>query len=196
MNFIGQLYLTLIPVILAGIANMMFCKSDIFAHWATPIDCGRNAPDGHRWFGDNKTWKGFWGMVFWTALIELLWGSLISLQPHWQSYHLVYPTVHHTPLFHLQFGALLGLAYVLFELPNSFIKRRLAITPGELAQGSYRWIGYVIDQIDSLIGVGLVVSLWHPLSGMQWCIFLLIGALTHIGVNLCLYHYRLRRHRN
>ena len=32
-------------------------------------------------------------------------------------------------------GLLLGFAYAVFELPNSFIKRRVGITPGKTAEG-------------------------------------------------------------
>jgi len=35
-------------------------------------------------------------------------------------------------------GFALGFAYVLFELPNSFIKRRLDIAPGKQANNALR----------------------------------------------------------
>ena len=48
---------------------------------------------------------------------------------------------------------LLGTGYVVGELPNSFFKRELDVAPGGAAKG---WLGpvfWVIDQVDSLIGV-------------------------------------------
>ena len=68
MSMILSLYLTLMPVILAGIANMIFCKSSLLDSVNQPIDAGRLLGDGRRLFGANKTWKGFWGMVFWGLL--------------------------------------------------------------------------------------------------------------------------------
>ena len=37
--------------------------------------------------------------------------------------------------YNLLIGALLGLFYALFELPNSFLKRRLDIKPGKTIKG-------------------------------------------------------------
>ena len=59
LHLIAQMYVTLGPVILAGIFNMIFCKLKILKSMQVPMDGGRVMRDGNRIFGDNKTWKGF-----------------------------------------------------------------------------------------------------------------------------------------
>ena len=75
-----MMYVTVMPVFLAGVANRFFCKSDILAWTYQPIDGGFTMSDGKRILGANKTWKGFWGMI---ALTTFLSGYLgIHLRNH------------------------------------------------------------------------------------------------------------------
>ena len=43
---------------------MIWCKLPILNRLKTPIDLGKNFVDGKRIFGDNKTYKGLVGYVF------------------------------------------------------------------------------------------------------------------------------------
>ena len=52
---------------------------------------------------------------------------------------------------------------------------------------------YVIDQIDSLVGVMLVLLLVADISAAKYFAYVLLGALTHIAVNLLLYAVKVRR---
>ena len=69
-----KMYITIIPVILAGIMNMLFVKTRLYSQINRPMDGGKTLRDGKRLFGDNKTWAGFFGMVLSSALAQLLWG--------------------------------------------------------------------------------------------------------------------------
>ena len=42
--------------------------------WASAIDNGLTLKDGHRLFGNSKTWRGLWASVFFTATIAQLFG--------------------------------------------------------------------------------------------------------------------------
>jgi hypothetical protein len=90
-------------------------------------------------------------------------------------------------------GALFGLAYALFELPNSFIKRRLDIQPGKSKKSVGGIINIFIDQVDSIVGCVLVLSLVSKVSLLLFVGFILLGAVTHIVVNLLLYSLKLRK---
>ena len=79
------------------------------------------------------------------------------------------------------------------ELPNSFIKRRINIMPGKTDKGIKGIIFFVIDQIDSLIGVFFVLMLFNGMSLSRYLLYLFVGALTHISINLLLYGLRIRR---
>jgi hypothetical protein len=61
-------------------------------------------------------------------------------------------------------GLAVGVAAMLSELPNSFIKRRFEIAPGTAAKGSMRLIFYVYDQIDFLLGAWLVLAVVVPVT--------------------------------
>ena len=195
MSMILSLYLTLMPVILAGIANMIFCKSSLLDSVNQPIDAGRQLGDGRRLFGANKTWMGFWGMVVWGLLAQLIWSYFLARQPDLEKLHLIYAHYPNKLATNFPLGILLGLAYVVFELPNSYLKRRLDISPGKTAKDAWKYPFILLDQIDSLIGILLVLHLYISLDWAQVIGLLLVGTLTHLGVNRLLYLAKLRQNR-
>lgn len=187
------MYVTLMPVIFAGAANMIFTRTDFYKKHCKPIDGGKFFSDGKRIFGDNKTWAGFFGMIFFGAFFQMLWGYVCSASESMESINELYVYYPNRTAYNLTSGALFGLSYVLFELPNSFIKRRIGITPGKTAKGAVGLAFFIIDQIDSLIGVVLVLSLLSKISFAKYCLYILLGALTHIAVNLVLYALKIRK---
>lgn len=52
---------------------------------------------------------------------------------------------------------------------------------------------FVVDQIDSLVGVMLALYLVTDISIGKYGAYVLLGALTHIGVNSLLYAAKVRR---
>lgn len=189
MFTIVKMYMTLMPLILAGIANMVFCKSTILSWCNHPIDGGKILADGRPLFGANKTWRGFLGMIVFTSFFQLIWFSLLATS-----------TLHFYPKdqtiwAHAGIGALLGLTYVSCELPNSFLKRRLAIAPGKEAQHSWAWFFIWIDQVDSLLGCVAILALFTPMTPPLYLFYILLGGLTHLIINRCLYVLKLRKNR-
>ncbi len=185
-----KMYVTMIPVILAGIMNMLFVRTKLYSRIKFPIDGGKILSDGKRLFGENKTWAGFFGMIFSGALAQLLWGFVCLKIPQ-MCY--IYSYFDNTPLFNLAAGAAMGFAYVLFELPNSFIKRRLDIPSGKTVGGAKGCVFFLIDQVDSLFGVAAVFAALYPMPLWQYILYILLGAVTHIAVNLILYAAKIRR---
>ena len=82
MRTVLALYITLMPIILAGVLNMIFCKSSLLQAAYRPMDGGLVLKDGKRLFGANKTWKGFIGMIVWGSLAQILWGVLLKSTPN------------------------------------------------------------------------------------------------------------------
>lgn len=185
-----KMYVTMVPVILAGILNMLFVRTPVYSRLKRPIDAGRVLGDGRRLFGDNKTWAGFFGMILAGALAQLLWGRVCLAMPE---LCYIYSIHENTPLFNLAAGGAMGLAYMVFELPNSFVKRRLDIPCGKTAQGVKGAVFFVVDQVDSLFGVGLVFAALYPMPLWQYFLYILLGAVTHIAVNSLLYRTKIRR---
>lgn len=187
------MYITLMPVIFAGITNMFYTKTKFYRNHCSPIDGGMKFYDGRQIFGNNKTWTGFWGMVFFGAIFQLLWGAVCFAIKPLENINELYNNFSNNPAFNLASGAILGFAYVLFELPNSFIKRRLNITPGKIAGGIKGVFFFIIDQIDSLIGVVMTLNFFSKMSFVKYWLYIFLGALTHVIVNLILYALKIRK---
>ena len=196
INFLAdtivKMYITLLPAIIAGILVMIWCKTGIMKPAMKPMDMGKNFRDGKRIFGDNKTWKGFIGYLIFDTISTVIWGIVCHSSG---IDHLNYFYINHenTFLFNLMVGFLLGLGYALFELPNSFLKRRLDITPGKTISGAWRIFFIFLDQADSIFGCALVVWLFYDLGIGLYLLYVLVGALTHIIMNVLLYLCRLRK---
>jgi hypothetical protein len=157
-EFLALAYLFL--PLLVGLALHGFCiKYDILAFLRRPIDRGRNFR-GKRIFGANKTYRG----VVVVALGTAIGFGLQSLLLHRIS------SVRSIELFDYAFfqsvtlGLTVGVAAMLSELPNSFIKRRFEIAPGSAARGWMGVIFYVYDQIDFLLGAWLVLAIVVPVT--------------------------------
>ena len=187
------MYATLMPVVIAGAANMLFTKTRLYRNVCTPIDGGKCCSDGKRIFGDNKTWAGFFGMIAANCLAQILWGLLSQISAPLGNANEMYRYFSNTLLFNAVAGALFGFVYVLFELPNSFLKRRLDIQPGKTAQGGKGALFFVIDQIDSLLGVMLLLVLLAGITPVQYFQYILLGAVTHLALNAVLYTLKIRR---
>lgn len=185
-----KMYITMFPVILAGILNMLFVKTDLYSRIKRPIDGGKTLRDGKRIFGSNKTWAGFFGMILSCAAAQLLWGAVCLQMPEMC---FLYSRFDNTPLFNLAAGAAMGFAYMLFELPNSFVKRRLDIPSGKTVRGIKGCVFFFIDQVDSLFGVAAVFAMLFPMTHRQYFLYILLGAATHIAVNSVLYAAKIRK---
>lgn len=187
------MYATLMPVVLAGAVNMLFTKTKFYRSHCVPMDGGRCFSDGKRFFGDNKTWAGFFGMIAANCLMQIFWGMLTASSAVLGNANELYQRFDNTLLFNAAAGALFGLVYVLLELPNSFLKRRLDIAAGKTAHGIKGAVFFVIDQIDSLLGVVLLLTFFAGLTFPQYIQYILLGAVTHIALNAALYALKIRR---
>ncbi len=188
----GKMILTMFPVILGGILNMVVCKTPFYKKHHTPMDRGRVLSDGNRIFGDNKTWLGFVSMILCCIVTTVLWGLLLNGLhiTHLSELYKFHPN--RVP-FNLLAGTLFGFAYMLLELPNSFLKRRLSIEPGKTDRGLKGLFFFLLDQTDSLFGVILVLALFSRISVARYFGYIALGGLIHITVNLVLYKTGIRK---
>ncbi|RAW99832.1 MULTISPECIES: CDP-archaeol synthase [unclassified Photorhabdus] len=140
-------WILLLPVILGGCLHMVIVTKNYFACLAIPVH--------QRYFGRNKTWRGFIVVPIITALFSLLWlvlgtGIQDSIIPQTISSCLLT-------------GFLAGFGYVLFELPNSWLKRKLGAPPGQHPEQNKR-LFILFDQLDSAIGVTIVYFIYLNLT--------------------------------
>jgi len=172
----------IVPVFLAGLTHVMIIKLQLFRPLANvPLDLGASV-GGVRVFGANKTLRGALWMTGATALLawvqlraagSLPWAA--RLAPSFQRAH---PAA---------WGALAGAGYVAGELPNSFLKRRLGIAAGAAGRGALLSLFWVVDQVDSVVGVLLfLLPVWHPAGAVVAALFLLT-LVVHPLVALVMY---------
>lgn len=193
LNSLANMYVSLMSMILTGVLNMIFCKLPVLSSLRRPIDAGKVLPDGKRVFGDNKTWKGFIGYMLLGTLMSLIWGFCCKASPALAGHNYFYFEHSNTIQYNLLIGLLLGTAYALFELPNSFLKRRIGIVPGKTMKGWQKAFFVFLDQADSIFGCVLVLCIFHPLPVWFYFVFVFVGAVTHIIFNMLLYCANLRK---
>jgi hypothetical protein len=160
------------PVTLAGLTHVYVIRRGLLEPLArVPLDAGLTLRS-RRLLGDNKTLRGALVMSLATALWVWLFDALEGAWNPGASLRVVDAEL--MPSF--SYGALLGAAYIVGELPNSFAKRQLDIPPGALG-ARRRSIFWLIDQVDSTLAVLLLLACFTPLS-FAFCGWLLLLTLA------------------
>lgn len=165
-----------LPLIVGGILHMIAVKADILSYFKRPIH--------QRWFGLNKTWRGFFVMP-----LATLPGVLLA-QKLEQLIDLNAPLLLNESTFLL--SCVLGLGYCLAELPNSFMKRRLGIKEGQTSD-RFKWFFVVIDQADSAIGCMVAYRILIPIPPLTMILTIISGTIIHLFINVGLYLLRIRK---
>ncbi len=175
---IAAVYLSF-PLVLAGFIHMYIVKKNYLSFLNKPLSL--------RLFGRNKTWRGFVVIV----LFSILGVYVLSLVPtgayvidEVEFHNLTYP------LWIL--GALLGLFCALFELPNSYMKRRIGIPEGKPAP-RFPLVFSLIDQSDSVVGCLLVYALFFDVSWSILLALFVLGTFIHLATNIGLWTLGLRK---
>jgi len=176
------LFLT-VAFIAAGLVHSLWLRAPVSRRLTIPIDGGAHLR-GRRVFGDNKAVRGFVVMVPAAgASFAGLYAMLTHLAPSvaldlWPLSLAGYASL----------GAWAGLGFMAGELPNSFVKRQLDVAPGQAPPGSAASrISFVVDRIDSIVGMLAVVSLVTPTPWMTWLYVLIVGPGIHLAFSVLLY---------
>lgn len=171
---LGGAILLSLPLVLSASLHMVIVRRRLLQRWATPLSISL--------FGKNKTWRGFLVMTPLTAFATVLVTGAAS---HFGV------DLFRAELSPLALGGLLGLAYCLAELPNSFLKRRLGTREGEL---SPRWPVFfaILDQADSALGCALVYAIYCPSAREFLVAVLLLGPAVHLLGNWSLFRLGVR----
>ena len=165
MSLYTELFL---PLIISNIAHMLVVKHDHFS--------ALNIPVSSALFGQNKTLRGFVFVGLSTALLQLLTNRLLYGE---------------FSVEHLLLGLMLGLMYMVSELPNSFMKRRLGIGPGEKPQHR-AWLLTILDKSDSTVGVCAAFTLYKGLPFPKFLEFFVVAFCIHLSLSQLLYSLRIK----
>lgn len=161
--------------VLAGLLHSLWLHNRLSQALAIPLDGGRMFR-GQPILGANKTLRGFI-MIPAAALAFAAVAALISLLKGvppatlWQL----------TPAGYAALGAWAGFGFMAGELPNSFVKRRLGILPGQApASGLTRAICFTIDHTDSIVGMLAAVTVAVHTPWTTWLWVLVLGPSIHL----------------
>ncbi len=171
-----RVFLLLVPLIVGGILHMIAVKADVLSYFKMPIH--------QRWFGQNKTWRGFIVMPLATLPGVLLAQKLESFS------ELNAPLLVNQSSWILALA--LGIGYCLAELPNSFLKRRMGIREGQTSD-SYKWLFVILDQADSAFGCMVAYALLIPISVTSVILTIVFGTAIHLLINISLYQVGIRK---
>lgn len=167
-SFLYHIAIVLLPLLISNSLHMLIVKRDDFDWLKYPIS--------KKIFGKNKTWRGF-------VFVPLV-NAFVLLIIDWVFY------LNITTPFYL--GFVLGVAYMIFELPNSFIKRRLGISPGDQSK-SYKILFLLFDKTDSAFGVNLIYFLISHIHYQDAMILFISSSLIHVLMSKALLKFKLKK---
>jgi hypothetical protein len=156
-----------IPMILSNFFHMVIIKKNYLKEFKIPIN--------QKLFGPNKTWRGMLVMMNINGFFHFAYFALV----HGES----------TGSRFIQ-GSLLGLAYILAELPNSWFKRKQGIPSGQTGQPA--WLYRVLDKADSASAVVLVWMIWENLP-FDFALLMFVMAFSlHMSLSYFVYRIGLK----
>jgi hypothetical protein len=171
---------------LAGAAQTAWFTTSISRAFAVPLDAGLRFR-GRRLLGSNKTVRGFVVMVPAAAAAFALLAALAADAAQvW-----LWPV---PPTSYALLGAWAGFGFMAGELPNSFLKRQLDIAPGSAATGGFATTAhFVLDRLDSGIGMLSALSVAVEVPWLTWVYVLLIGPFIHWSFSLVMFRLGLKQ---
>jgi len=181
---IVQLLFTASPVIFAAIFHMIVVKQNWLRKLCFPLDHYKTYQN-HRIFGNHKTYRGLVIMVLAAVFFTYILYRLLNFFPVLQVYNLL-DMQHYSFVF---YGFLFGFGYVVGELPNSFIKRRLEVKEGKTSSFWMR----IIDQIDSVFIIMLLLVAFSHFTWKHFIVGVFFYGLLHAAINYLLFLVGLRK---
>jgi CDP-2,3-bis-(O-geranylgeranyl)-sn-glycerol synthase len=165
--------------VLAGATQVVWLGSRQSRRFAVPLDAGLRFR-GRRILGANKTARGFVVMVPAAAASFALLSRLpVPLtQGLWPLTSATYALL----------GAWAAIGFMAGELPNSFVKRQLDVAPGAAASGRLSAAcQFLVDRLDSGVGMLAAVSLVVPTPWTTWAVVLLVGPAIHWSFSVVMF---------
>lgn len=157
-----------VPLIISNVLHMVLVKKKALSSLAIPI--------ARSWFGENKTWRGFVFMTITNAVILFLCDWAFNFEVE-------------NPVL---LGAVFGLLYLVFELPNSYVKRKIGIGAGDTHK-RYKYFFWWLDKSDSTAGLSFTYFLMGRVSITDAVLIYLILCLTHIVTSIILVSVKIKK---
>ena len=185
LEFILQAVTLLIPLVFSGIVLIACIKARLFVGLDIPIDGGRTWR-GAPLFGRNKTYRGV--LVHFVAAI-IACGVLWALEPYasWVS-----PVYNCGPVL---LGSVFAAAYIVGELLNSFVKRRVGVPAGGFTTSLLQnRVQYFFDTADGIIVVGLALGFIFAVPWGQVLLAVTLAYFVHVATDGLMRKLGLKKH--
>lgn len=171
---------------LAGVVQTAWFAAPVSGAFALPLDGGLRLR-GRRLFGANKTTRGFVVMVPAASAAFAVLAAATGAPAGAGLWDL-------TAGEYALLGGWAGFGFMVGELPNSFVKRQLDITPGDAPHGrAWTAVQFFVDRLDSGIGMLAAVSLAVHAPALVWLYVLLFGPAIHWSFSLVLFRLGLKQ---
>jgi len=167
-NIYQHILIVLVPLVITNVLHMLLVKKNLFQFLTKPI--------ANELFGKNKTWRGLLFVPIINAFMLFLINYIFHIYINYSFF----------------LGFILGLAYIIFELPNSYLKRKLGIQPGEQDK-NHKLTFSLIDKTDSAFGVVLTYFMLGYTNLKYMIILFLCASLTHILFSKILVSLRIKK---
>jgi CDP-2,3-bis-(O-geranylgeranyl)-sn-glycerol synthase len=178
----------IVAMSLAGLAHVLWLRSSLSARFRAPVDFNLTL-GGRPVLGSNKMWRGFVVMPPAAALSFWILGSLHDSLPAWIEAGMW----RLSPERYALLGFASGLAFMAAELPNSFAKRQLGVAPGMAPRNrGLAAAFFIVDRVDSVLGVLLVLTLMAPVPPRTWFWVLLFGPGVHWLFSAWMYRLKVK----
>jgi hypothetical protein len=171
------------PVLGAYVAHAPVLRFDLFRALARPLDGGATIRN-RRVFGPNKTWRGALVMLVGAFTATLLLSRWPAWACHWPVSLRRHPVA---------YALLLGLGFVIGELPNSLVKRQLDIQPGGQRRSALGVALAIFDQADFVPGVWLTLAPLWLMTPMQALVVFAAAVVVHAVINVVGYAVGVRK---
>jgi CDP-archaeol synthase len=157
-----------LPVLGAPVAHGPVLRWDLAPALKRPISA--------RLFGENKTWRGGLVMTAGTTIAALGLARVPAYRRR-----LPAPVAAANPAI---VGGVLGLASWIGELPNSFVKRRIGIPPGERLHSPAGVLFSIVDQADWVPVAALLIRPIWKISFRETLGVFALAVAVHLPINL------------
>lgn len=172
INAIFESAWLMLPAIVANSIPVILARFKVFESFKKPVS--------DRFFGENKTWRGFlFGILFgiFTAFLQWYFAPRIEAIA-------LFPYRKNGLEASILLGFLLSAGILLGDLLKSYFKRIAKKKPGE------RWMPF--DELDFLGAYLLMLLIYLPPSPHRW-IILIGGPLLHALSNIIGYFLKLKK---
>ncbi len=165
-----HIYTFILPLFIGNVIHMFIVRRNYFPGMAKPISVSL--------FGSGKTYRAFVVMPLICGFSSLFFRSVVLNAPGY--------------CWSFGIGFVLGLTYLLAELPNSFVKRRMGIGPGQ-SHSRYRIAQYIVDKMDSLVPLCIVYYFISGISFQTVLELFVISFFIHVLFSWLLFQFKMKK---